>query len=215
VETGEECDDDNVNPTDGCTAACTTCGNGVVTAPETCDDSNLTSGDGCDANCKTTGCGNGLVVAPETCDDGNTSNDDSCPSDCIVDACTPQAASNVAVDVNVTGTGVGALTILLDYPEGKVSIPGSGGSIPNGILTDYQDGSTPTPNDLDHALRNVILGPLGSDLAAGRLFRIHFESCAGAGAITSGDFACTIVAAANALGDPIPTTGLACSVAIP
>jgi cysteine-rich repeat protein len=212
-ETGEECDDGNLDPTDGCTEACTTCGSqpATVTPPETCDDGNLTSGDGCDANCRTTGCGNGLAVAPETCDDGNVSNNDSCPSDCIIDACVPNQGSDVPFTVTVAGSNdLGAITVLVDYPEGKVSLPGSGGSIPNGILTDYPSGATPGANDLDHALRNFVLGQLGSPLA-GPLFTMHFESCLGADAAVVGDFTCTVLDASDSLGNPIPS-GVTCSV---
>jgi len=52
VTAGEQCDDGNHNPFDGCTNDCTVCGNGVVTPPEECDDGNTSSGDGCDAQCR-------------------------------------------------------------------------------------------------------------------------------------------------------------------
>jgi cysteine-rich repeat protein len=70
VQGNEQCDDGNLNPADGCTNDCTTCGaaNPVVTAPEQCDDGNLVNGDGCDATCRTTGCGSGVVTGAETCD---------------------------------------------------------------------------------------------------------------------------------------------------
>ena len=216
VETGEECDDDNVDPTDGCTAACTICGNGQITAPETCDDSQdpPVSGDGCDANCRTTGCGNGLIVGSETCDDGNTSNNDSCPADCIVDACTPQSATDQTVAVNFTGSNVGAITVLVDYPEGKLSIPGNAGNIQAGILTNYPDGSFPGPNDYDHALFNLVVGPIGAPIPEGLLFNIHFETCDAAPAPVNGDFTCTVIEAADPNGTPISTAGITCAAAV-
>ena len=59
VEDGEECDDGNNAPCDGCSASCTTegCGNGVVECDEQCDDGarNGTTGDGCDASCRLVG----------------------------------------------------------------------------------------------------------------------------------------------------------------
>jgi len=51
TDPGEECDDGNTNPSDGCTNFCTVCGNDLVIAPETCDDGNLIDGDGCNADC--------------------------------------------------------------------------------------------------------------------------------------------------------------------
>ncbi len=68
-ETGEECDDGNSKPGDGCTGICRVepnftcptpgepcvssfaCGNGVIEPGEVCDDGNTTAGDGCSADC--------------------------------------------------------------------------------------------------------------------------------------------------------------------
>jgi cysteine-rich repeat protein len=54
VEGGEECDDSNTNPGDGCSATCQLepfCGDGTQDPGEQCDDGNNTSGDGCSASC--------------------------------------------------------------------------------------------------------------------------------------------------------------------
>ena len=56
VEDGEECDDGNQDDTDGCTTACTTCGNRQITSPETCDDGNLVDEDFCPSDCKVDFC---------------------------------------------------------------------------------------------------------------------------------------------------------------
>jgi cysteine-rich repeat protein len=209
LDVGEECDDGNEITTDGCTGACTECGNATVTAPETCDDGDLDSGDGCDANCTSTGCGNGIVTAPETCDDGNESDDDDCPGDCVVDLCDPEIGSDRPVDVEVTSGGqVAGLTVLLVYPEGKVRIPGSGGSIPAGIVTDVA-GIFSSSNDLDHALRQVVAGAF--PIADGLLFRVHFETCRGAPGPTLSDFRCEVLAANDATGTEL--ADVACRVA--
>jgi cysteine-rich repeat protein len=212
VEGTEECDDANVNPIDGCTKDCTTCGNGTLTAPETCDDSNLVSDDGCDANCQITGCGNGLIVGSETCDDGNTSDQDSCPSDCIVDQCAAQSGTNFTVQVNFAGSNdVAGITVFLEYPEGAVSIPGSGASVPAGVITNLPAFAFGQTNDLDHALIQAVVE--GSSFPAGLLFEIHFETCAGAPVPTAGEFACTVLTAGDA--NLVPIAGVTCSVAIP
>lgn len=53
IETGEECDDGNLEPGDGCDEECMAeCGDGVTNGDEECDDGNRESGDGCDANCR-------------------------------------------------------------------------------------------------------------------------------------------------------------------
>jgi fibro-slime domain-containing protein len=63
-QAGEQCDDGNLVPFDGCSPTCTiepvcaggvctaTCGDGLVFPGEQCDDGNLVDGDGCDHNCK-------------------------------------------------------------------------------------------------------------------------------------------------------------------
>lgn len=49
LDTGEECDDGNTMPFDGCDDVCAIerCGDEVVNGAETCDDGNTVSGDGC------------------------------------------------------------------------------------------------------------------------------------------------------------------------
>jgi len=211
-EGNEECDDGNTDPTDGCSNFCTLCGNGTVTPLEECDDGNTANGDGCDNNCRVSGCGNGLIVAPETCDDGNTDDGDFCPSDCIVDACDPVSGSDVTVSVSFAGSeDVAGITVFLDYPEGKASIPGSGGSIPAGIITDTPGFAFAQSNDLDHALRQAVVD--GAAFASGLLFNVHFESCSGAPAPVAGDFTCTVETAGDAALQPIE--GVTCSVSVP
>ena len=69
--------------------------------------------------------------------------------------------------------------MLVDYPEGRVSIPGSGGAVGTRI-SNLPSGSAGVPNDLDHALREVVQKTTpGAYFTAGQLFRINFETCAG------------------------------------
>ncbi|MBI5500146.1 MAG: hypothetical protein HY907_07870 [Deltaproteobacteria bacterium] len=58
LDVGEQCDDGDTAPDDGCDATCRyeagVCGNSRVDADETCDDGTPpTAGDGCDATCQT------------------------------------------------------------------------------------------------------------------------------------------------------------------
>jgi len=78
------------------------CGNGIVEAGEQCDDGNLIPGDGCNPNCTFPGtvnenCGNGLLDAGEECDDGNLIPGDGCNPDCTIPTTTgkplPRASS--------------------------------------------------------------------------------------------------------------------------
>lgn len=209
LEPGEECDDGNPDPTDGCTQECKICGNGIVSPPETCDPPDGTD---CAANCQAAGCGNGLVEEGETCDDGNTEDGDNCPSTCVIESCNANFGSDFTVDVNFAGSNdVAAITVFLNYPESKVVIPGSGGQIPPGILTDFPGFSFTESNDLDYALRQVVVDT--APFPAGLLFRIHFETCAGAPLPTAGELTCTVEVAGDANAQEIP--GVTCSVGLP
>jgi cysteine-rich repeat protein len=82
VQSGEECDDENNNNGDGCSATCQIeqekppiCGDHLINqANETCDDGNLNNNDGCSATCKIEKCGD------EQCNNGETCS--TCPGDC-------------------------------------------------------------------------------------------------------------------------------------
>jgi len=56
LEPGEECDDGNTLPNDGCSPSCQweelVCGDGILSPGEECDDGNIQSGDGCSASCE-------------------------------------------------------------------------------------------------------------------------------------------------------------------
>jgi cysteine-rich repeat protein len=152
------------------------------------------------------GCGNNLQTPSEQCDDGNTNQFDSCPSTCTIAACTPTATPQT-VTVHLATATATAATIELDYPEGKVSLPGTGfdpASIQNIALA-----SSFTSVDFDHALRIVVGEPggLGNDIA-----QLDFVACSAAPAPVVGDFTCTVKDAADASSQPLTTT---CSVTIP
>ncbi|WP_434418998.1 DUF4215 domain-containing protein [Nannocystis pusilla] len=96
LEPGEQCDDGNATPGDGCEADCTktpgeNCGNGVVDDGEECDDGNDVPMDGCENNCTETvspaSCGDGKKDAGEECDDGNDDNTDACTNTCKTAVC--------------------------------------------------------------------------------------------------------------------------------
>jgi cysteine-rich repeat protein len=58
------------------------CGNGQVDDGEQCDDGNQVPGDGCRADCTREACGDGILDPAEGCDDGNTLDGDCCSSAC-------------------------------------------------------------------------------------------------------------------------------------
>jgi cysteine-rich repeat protein len=64
------------------------CGDGVVGAPEECDDGNDSDDDDCPSTCKKARCGDGYTwEGHEECDDGNLSNDDDCLTVCLDATC--------------------------------------------------------------------------------------------------------------------------------
>jgi cysteine-rich repeat protein len=115
VQDGEDCDDGNKFPGDGCSPKCetetgyacsgqpsicsTTCGDGFLAGMEECDDQNTKSGDGCSADCKVetgftckgvpskceTICGDGVVGGTEQCDDHNLGDGDGCDKSCQIE----------------------------------------------------------------------------------------------------------------------------------
>ena len=163
------------------------------------------------------GCGSGFTIAPETCDDGNVVNTDNCPSDCIVDPCTPNTGSDDTWTVQFTSPKpIAAVRVFVDYPESKLSIPGSGDVTLGGDITDILDApfTVASMNDQDHGLRGTLAegtgSPTGFSAASGDLFTIHFETCNGAPAAVAGDFGCTVIDAADPAAKAL--TGVTCTV---
>jgi hypothetical protein len=93
------------------------------------------------------------------------------------------------------GAAVAGLTLLLDYPETKVTLEGSGASIGPEAVTNVPAGSVSGSNDLDGALRQTI-GKAGT-LAPGLLFKVRFQSCRGAQPAGPRDFSCIVENAAD------------------
>jgi hypothetical protein len=108
------------------------------------------------------------------------------------------------------GGSVAGITVFVDYPEGKVSLPGSGGSA-SGSISNTPPGAFATANDFDHAMREVIAS--GSAITPGLLFRMNFQGCTGASAPSAGEFTCTVTDASDPLGNTL--AGVTCAVTIP
>jgi cysteine-rich repeat protein len=170
-------------------------------------------------------CGNGIIetygTTTETCDDGNTVNGDACPANCVIKSCTVGTTSNRTATVSFTppaGHQLTSITVLLDYPEGKVSLPGSGGPPQNstieGRLSLFPSGTGHTSNDQDYELKEIVTASDGQTPFNGpTLFRATFDSCQGATAPVASDYSCTVT---NATDENLMTiTGATCSVSIP
>jgi hypothetical protein len=109
---------------------------------------------------------------------------------------------------------VAGIKVFVDYPDGKVSIPGLGNqaSVTGRILNiATASGVNGVPNDLDYGLIEV-LGSL-SPIPTPRLFTINFDTCQGAPAVTAGDFSCSVKNASDTDGNDL--TGVTCTVVVP
>ena len=108
---------------------------------------------------------------------------------------------------------VQGLTVLVDYPETKVTIPGGGNATSvRQTIINVQSGALSQPNDLDYALREVLAGT-SHPLTPGSLFTINFLDCLGATPPTAADFTCTVEVATDPFG--LPDQGVTCSVSAP
>jgi hypothetical protein len=166
------------------------------------------------------GCGNGLVTngsggtLAETCDDGNLVNLDSCPSDCVIDACSPDPMTPVAATLHIAGTNalnVAGLTIELDYPEGKLDLPGTGFGVAS--VQDLTFADSFDTLDVDHALR--VVASSASAFGTTDIANMDYVDCTGAIAAVPGDFTCVVKQAVGAGGAPDYTASTTCSVTIP
>ncbi|MBI3783286.1 MAG: hypothetical protein HY270_07780 [Deltaproteobacteria bacterium] len=169
------------------------------------------------------GCGNGTVDfnLGETCDDGNNVDDDgpnavgACPANCRVALCSSSGGTSTA-SINVTppgGTELAGATIFVRYPDGVVGIPGSAND--DSVLSRLSDlpgNAFVTPNDLDFAVRVVLVSTDQLALSTSPLFSIDFDTCAGAAAATVGQFTCIVEDAADTALNKV--TGATCSVAL-
>ncbi|MBZ0172035.1 MAG: DUF11 domain-containing protein, partial [Phycisphaerales bacterium] len=123
VEAGEQCDDGNTTPGDGCSDTCqyeAVCGDGLQEGLEQCDDGNNLPGDGCDDLCRLeTVCGDNLQEGIEQCDDGNTAPGDGCDEFCRLEGADlsvvkavdrAQASIGDTVTFTLTVTNIGPRT---------------------------------------------------------------------------------------------------------
>ena len=112
-----------------------------------------------------------------------------------------------------TSASVAGILVLVDYPEGKISIPGSGPV--DGRISGLPASVNAASNDLDHALREFVSKSVPfTSIPAGQLFRVNFETCASAPAPVAGDFTCTVLSASDPFG-ALVTGVTTCSVTVP
>lgn len=147
-------------------------------------------------------CGNGTIDEGETCDDGNRVDGDSCPSDCRIESCEPTSERlKVRVDYVAGDRPASSLSVLLGYPDGVVSIPGSGNDATvRERVTGTPMGAIAVRNDLNYELRVVV--SLTPQIPPGQLFVVDFDLCGGATTPAITSFPCQVERASP--NGPIP-----------
>jgi cysteine-rich repeat protein len=158
-------------------------------------------------------CGNGKIDVGETCDDGNVVDGDGCPRTCVINPCVVNGTATATVQFAVpAGQDVSGLSIYLEYPDGQVSIPGTGSSaqVQARILNTPVD-VTFTPNDLDYALRNVLTDSNQAAIPVGTIFQVQFNKCQVALPPLNA-FSCRVDSAASPAPAVAPVFGVSCQV---
>ena len=155
------------------------------------------------------------TTAPVSTTSSTTTTSTSVPSTTsTIASCTPIAGTARTFTISFTppGVDVAGVTVLVDYPEGQVSIPGSGNalSVKQSILN-VPSGAFSSPNDLDFALREGVASTTA--LTPGPIFTIKFQDCQGATPPTPADFTCTVENASDPFGNNVD--GVTCDVSAP
>lgn len=160
-------------------------------------------------------CGNLAVEAGETCDDGNAVTNppsDTCPADCSIITCTP---SGTKLDVAVSftppaGRNVAAMTVLLEYRDGRLQIPGIGDDVSSSVLN-TPNGFLASSFDYNYALVVGIAGTRA--LTVGKIFDVRFDTCLNGPAPQASDLVCRVTEASGTNFQPVP--GVTCSATLP
>jgi hypothetical protein len=150
-------------------------------------------------------CGNGILEHGESCT--------SCAADCTVLPCTATTPlQTFRVDFQAPlGSSPSVLTARVGYRSDRVSLPGTGSGAASRVKN-RPTGTSQLVNDLNYALTVLIQSQAGGSVPSGRLFTIDFDTCQGAAAVTTADFACSIESCASSSG---PIDGCICTVTLP
>ena len=150
-------------------------------------------------------CGDGLLAGDETCE--------SCPADCQPSTCKTKSRRGVVVELapqNGYDT-VGAVTVLLSYRKGVLSLPGEKDApAVRARVKARQKTAQFFVNDLGYALRVVVSSKDG--LPKGPLLDVELDTCAGAPAAKPEDLSCRVESCAQGGGR---LRSCSCSVSLP
>ena len=105
-----------------------------------------------------------------------------------------------------------SITVLLEYPDGIVQIPGSGSADSvQAVVLNPPSGTLPVAFDYDYALNVSVAGT--SAITPGKLFDVNFSDCKSVPPPTASAFKCTVLIATAP--DITPVTGVTCTVTAP
>ncbi len=153
----------------------------------------------------TPSCDDGLLGTYDTCE--------SCPTDCQPSTCKTKGRRTITVDLTPQSgwDTVGAVTVLIGYRKGVLSLPGEQ-SAPavKARVRPRPAGALVFVNDLGYALRVVVSKKEG--LPAGPLLDVDLDICSGAPAAQVGDLSCRVESCAQG-GGKLPDC--TCSVSLP
>lgn len=150
-------------------------------------------------------CGDGLLGSEETCE--------SCPADCQPSTCKTNGRRKVIVELTPQNgyDTVGAVTVLLSYRKGVLSLPGAKDAPAVRARVKARQKTAQTfVNDLGYALRVVASSKDG--LPAGPLLDVELDTCVGAPAAKADDLSCRVESCAQG-GGRLRSCG--CSVSLP
>jgi cysteine-rich repeat protein len=158
------------------------CGNGIVEAGEQCDDNNATPCDGC-TSCHVDVCGDGILCTNEgeQCDGGSGCNA-LCETDGST-CTSPAIGTRLVVVSIDTPSKLAGVQIGLEYPQLQSSIPGTGtSSVVQSRAFFFQKPASGIAlvNDTDADLTALIAGagaPGSEFIQAGVLFAVNFDDC--------------------------------------
>lgn len=140
----------------------------------------------------TSACGDGLLTGDETCE--------SCAADCQSSTCKTggQRKVTIALEPQNGYDTVGAVTVLVPYRHGVLSLPGEKNApAAKARVHPRQQSAQVFVNDLGYAMRVVVSDQKG--FPAGALLDIDVDVCAGA-TPTSADLGCRVESCAHGGG---------------
>ena len=130
------------------------------------------------------------------------------------ESCTPRQGAHTKVGVSFAppeGGMVAGLTMIIDYPERKVSLPGTGTAVAKSAIGGTPTGAVVGGNDTEIEVKIVLAAP--GEISPGKVVEIAFEACEGADAAAASDFSCRVLEAADPMANLV--RDVTCRVTLP